>query len=197
LQAGLHRVLGALSKDLATQLSALVNAQFGGKQHSREVFEKAVAERVPVLVEQSFFTNFLSDKEVAREHRALLSHVLSTAELQATVGIDWVVCAPKSKDASKAVGSADDADEWLTSEAASKLLHVSRTHLNTLADSGELGDIRRTHGRHRRISKVKLLQYKERTQERQSKGLDAMVTASQKLGLYNAEFEGLPVKAGD
>jgi excisionase family DNA binding protein len=96
--------------------------------------------------------------------------------------------------ASKAAANADE--EELTSEAASKLLHVSRTHVNTLADSGALGVVRRTDGGHRRISKAALLKYKALSKERQSKGLDAMVAASQKLGLYDAELEGLPVKAG-
>lgn len=41
-----------------------------------------------------------------------------------------------------------------------------------------------------------LLKYKALSQERQAKGLDAMVAASQKLGLYDAELEGLPVKSG-
>lgn len=73
---------------------------------------------------------------------------------------------------------------------------LSRTHVNSLADSGALGVVRRTGGGHRRISKAALLRYKALSKERQSKGLDAMVAASQKLGLYDAEVESLPVKVG-
>lgn len=123
----------------------------------------------------------------AREHRALLSHVLSAAELQATVGEDWAALMQTSGASRAAAGTA--VDEALTSETASKLMHVSRTHVNSLADSGALGVVRRTGGGHRRISKAALLRYKALSKERQSKGLDAMVAASQKLGLYDAEVE--------
>lgn len=194
LLKGLHLALGAFSKDLTAQLVALLQAQLGAAKSSRKSVEKAVVESVPVLLEQAFVTSFLSGKEHAREHRAFLFHVLSAAELQATVGKDWTALM-RATAVSKAASSADE-DEELTSEAASKLLHVSRTHLNTLADSGALGVVRRTDGGHRRISKAALLKYKALSQERQSKGLDALVAASQKLGLYDAELEGLPVKAG-
>lgn len=194
LLKGLHHALGAFSKDLTAQLVVLLQAQLGAAKSSRKSVEKAVVESVPVLLEQAFVTSFLSSKEHAREHRAFLAHVLSAAELQATVGKDWTALMQATA-ASKAALSADE-DEELTSEAASKLLHVSRTHLNTLADSGALGVVRRTDGGHRRISKAALLKYKALSQERQSKGMDAMVAASQKLGLYDAELEGLPVKAG-
>jgi excisionase family DNA binding protein len=193
LLTGLHLALGAFSKDLTAQLVALVHAQLAATRPSRKTVEKAVVENVPLLLEQAFVTSFLSGKEQAREHRAFLSHVLSAAELQATVGKDWTGLM-QAAGASKAAANADE--EELTSEAASKLLHVSRTHVNTLADSGALGVVRRTDGGHRRISKAALLKYKALSKERQSKGLDAMVAASQKLGLYDAELEGLPVKAG-
>ncbi len=194
LLAGLHLALGAFSKDLTAQLVALVHAQLGATKPSRKTVEKAVVESVPVLLEKAFVTSFLSGKEHAREQRAFLSHVLSAAELQATVGKDWKALM-QATGAPKAAASADE-DEELTSEAASKLLHVSRTHINSLADSGALGVVRRTDGGHRRISKAALLEYKALSRGRQSKGLDAMVAASQKLGLYDAELEGLPIKAG-
>lgn len=196
LLKGLHLALGAFSKDLTAQLVVLLQTQLGAAKPSRKTVEKAVVESVPVLLEQAFVTSFLSGKAHAREHRAFLSHVLSAAELQATVGKDWSALMQATA-ASKAASNADaDDDEELTSEAASKLLHVSRTHLNMLADSGALGTIRRTDGGHRRISKAALLKYKALSQERQAKGLDAMVAASQKLGLYDAELAGLPVRTG-
>jgi len=195
LLAGLHLALGAFSKDLAADLVALVHAQLGATQPSRKSVEKAVVEIIPALLEQAFVRSFLSGEEQAREHRAFLAHVLSAAELQATVGTDWWPMLLQATGASNA-GASADAGEWLTSEAASKLLHVSRTHLNTLADSGALGVVRRTHGGHRRISKAALLKYKTLSQQRQSKGFDAMTAASQKLGLYDADLEGHPAKAG-
>lgn len=74
-------------------------------------------------------------------------------------------------------------------------MHVSRTHLNTLADSGALGYVRRTDGGHRRISKAALLKYKATSRQRQAKGLDATVAASQRLALYGAELASLPGRA--
>lgn len=191
--AELHLALDAFSKDLTARLVAQVHAQLGAAKPSRETVEKAVVESVPVLLEQAFITSFLSSKEHAREQRAFLSHVLSAAELQATVGKDWTALILATR-TPKAAASADQ-DERLTSEAASKLLHVSRTHINSLADSGALGVVLRTDGGHRRISKAALLKYKELSQRRQSKGLDAMVAASQELGLYDSEVDGLPIKA--
>jgi excisionase family DNA binding protein len=194
LLAGLHLALGSFTKDLTAQLVAVVHAQLAATKPSSKMVEKAVVECVPALLEQAFVTSFLSSKEHAREHRALLSHVLSAAELQATVGEDWAALMQTSGASKVAVSAAED--EELTSETASKLLHVSRTHVNSLADSGALGVVRRTGGGHRRISKAALLRYKALSKERQSKGLDAMVAASQKLGLYDAEVESLPVKVG-
>ena len=81
----------------------------------------------------------------------------------------------------------DESDE-LTSEEAAKLLYVSRTRLNTLVDTGRLGEVPRTAGRHRRISKATVLQYKADSKKRQEKGLKAMIKASERLGLYDEEF---------
>ncbi len=194
LLKGLHVALDAFSKDLTAQLVVLVHAQLRAAKSTRKTVEKTVVECVPALLEQAFVTSFLSGKAHAREHRAFLSHLLSMVELQAAVGKDWSSLMQATA-ASKADSSADEEAE-LTSEAASRLLHVSRTHVNSLADSGALGVVRRTDGGHRRISKAGLLKYKATSQERQAKGLDAMMAASQKLGLYDAELEGLPIKAG-
>jgi excisionase family DNA binding protein len=116
----------------------------------------------------------------------MLAHVLSTIEVQ-TMGLSGEANSPSS---ASALEPADDTE--LTSEAAAKLLHVSRSHLNTLADSGALGEVRRTAGNHRRISKAALLEYKVHSKERQAKGLDAMMQASRKLGLYDDELAGVP-----
>ena len=93
------------------------------------------------------------------------------------------------------IDAAPDETDELTSEEAAKLLHVSRTHLNTLVDTGRLGEVSRTAGRHRRISKAAVLQYKAASKERQAKGLDAMAEASERLGLYDQELEGVPVRS--
>jgi excisionase family DNA binding protein len=188
LDRGLHFALDGLAKDLAAHLITLVESQFAGGKASRKAVEKIVTAQVPALLEQSFITSFLAAETAVRARRTVLAHLLSTAELRATVGAGAGMLA----EAGAASGA--DEDDGLTSEAAAKLLHVSRTHLNGLADAGALGVVRRTDGGHRRISKAALLEYKARSRERQTKGLDAMMAASQKLGLYDEELAGLPVR---
>lgn len=190
---GVQVALDALSKDVASQLVVLLRTQLAAAKPSRNVVEKALVEAVPAALERAFVTSFLSGESVARERRAVLAHLLSSAELQAAVGGDWT--APMEARTFTKAASKVHEDEELTSEAASRLLHVSRTHLNTLADSGVLGSVRRTDGGHRRISKAALLKYKAASRQRQAKGLDATVAASQKLGLYDVELAGLPVQA--
>jgi excisionase family DNA binding protein len=190
LLKGLHFALNGFAKDFAAQFLALVEEQFAAGKASRKAVEKVVAAQVPALLEQGFITSFLADDASVRQHRAVLAHLLSAAELQATVGAGLTALP-----GAIAASSADEDDE-LTSEAAAKLLRVSRTHLNALADSGVFGVVRRTDGGHRRITKAALLKYKAKSQQRQAKGLDAMMAASQKLGLYDDELAGLPVRAG-
>jgi len=183
----LRFVLGDITEALASKLTSLVHAQLGRKKVSTSAVEKAVTASVPGLLEEAFIAGLLVNKAAARQ-RAMLLHLLSTVQVQ-SLGLD--------KTLSQGVAAIPEAvaDEELTSEAAAKLLHVSRSHLNTLADSGVLGEIRRTAGNHRRKSRTALLDYKVRSKERQAKGLDAMMEASQKLGLYGDELAGVPRRA--
>ncbi len=190
LVGGLHVAFEGMAKELATKVNALIAQQLG-RQVASKTIEQKVAAMMPAVLEQAFILDFLQDnQESARHRRAILSHLLSAAELQYSVGSLLLV--PFAGMSSKAAPS--DAEE-LTSEAASKLLHVSRTHLNTLVDTGQLGDVRRTAGGHRRISKAAVLQYKAASKDRQAKGLDAMVEASDRLGLYDKELDGIPVRS--
>jgi excisionase family DNA binding protein len=185
----LHAAFGSLAKALGTQVNAVIAQQLD-QQAASKTIERKVADAMPTLLEQAFIVDFLQDKKSARHRRAILAHLLSTAELQ-----NFADSALKVPVATLPVEAVPEDAEELTSEDAAKLLHVSRTHLNTLVDSGELGEIRRTAGRHRRISKAAVLRYKAASQERQSKGLDAMVQASERLGLYDRELDGVPVRS--
>ncbi|MFM0134386.1 helix-turn-helix domain-containing protein [Paraburkholderia sediminicola] len=80
----------------------------------------------------------------------------------------------------------------LTSEEAAKLLHVSRSHLNRLVDEGKLDGVRYTQGGYRRIQRAAVLAYKEEIKTTQKKGLNRMVEASERMGLYDKELEELP-----
>ena len=187
---GLHVAFEGITKALVAKVNTLIAQQLG-RQAASKTIEQKVAAMMPVVLEQAFILDFLQDnQDSARLRRAILSHLLSAAELQNVGGS--VLIAPLAGMPSEAAPT--DAEE-LTSEAASKLLHVSRTHLNTLVDTGQLGEVRRTAGGHRRISKAAVLQYKAASKDRQAKGLDAMVEATERLGLYDSELDGIPVRS--
>lgn len=187
LLSAVHAAFNGFANALGAQVGAVV-AQQVAQQAAIKTIEKKVVAAMPALLEQAFIADFLLDKDSAHHRRAILAHLLSTAELQKFTGSDLKVPLAASIDAVP-----DEADE-LTSEDAAKLLHVSRTHLNTLVDTGQLGEVRRTAGRHRRIPKAAVLQYKAASKERQAKGLDAMSEASERLGLYDQELDGVPVR---
>lgn len=188
LRSAFHAAFNGFANALGAQVSAVV-AQQVARQAASKTIEKKVAAAMPALFEQAFIADFLLDKDSAHHRRAILAHLLSTAELQKFTGSNLKVPLATSIDAAP-----DETDE-LTSEEAAKLLHVSRTHLNTLVDMGRLGEVCRTAGRHRRIPKAAVLQYKAASKERQAKGLDAMAEASERLGLYDQELEGVPVRS--
>ncbi len=78
-------------------------------------------------------------------------------------------------------------DQVLSSEEAAKLLHVSRTRINMLIDSGQLGQVTRTADGHRRVAQSAVLTYMVERKERRARALDAMVEATERLGLYDTE----------
>lgn len=81
-----------------------------------------------------------------------------------------------------------------SSEEITSDLHVSRTHLNALADAGVLGPVRRTEGGHRRLVKAEVMRYLKEAQDRQLKGVQDMMSASDELGLYEDEAKALRPK---
>lgn len=85
-------------------------------------------------------------------------------------------------------------DEVVTSEEAAKLLHVSRTHVNKLVEKGELGEVRKTEGGHRRILRSAVMSYKEKSKASQLKGLEQMMAASAALGHYDDEMNNVPLR---
>jgi excisionase family DNA binding protein len=178
--SGLHLAFDGFAKTLVTKVNAVIAQQLAQQPSSGAVITQKVADEMPALLEEAFIVDFLQDEASARRRRAILTHLLSAAELQSVTHTPVPVAV---------------AAQELTSEAAAKLLHVSRSHLNTLVDAGQLGEVRRTPGGHRRIAKAAVLQYKAASRERQTQGLSAMVEASERLGLYEEELAGLPVRA--
>ncbi|MFB9125726.1 DNA-binding protein [Paraburkholderia dipogonis] len=84
--------------------------------------------------------------------------------------------------------------EDLSLEAAAQFLGVSRTFVRSLIDDGKLPSrIDKTGGgRIRRIPTSALRVYREKMRVRQRAGLQQMMEASERAGLYDAEIEDLP-----
>jgi excisionase family DNA binding protein len=85
---------------------------------------------------------------------------------------------------------------YLSSDQAARLLNVSRACFDKLVRAGELPAIHAPSGGRRRFSKVQLLDYKRRRRIVQRDGLTRMMTATARMGLYDAELKGLPRRAG-
>lgn len=185
LASGLHFALENVAQSLAAQVTEAITARTK-RQANSEVIGQVVRDVLPGFLEKEFTQGLLKNQAIARKRRAMLMHLLAAADVQAFV--DGPAEAPTDV-------VAEDDGEQLTSEGAAKLLHVSRTHLNTLLDAGALGDVSRTAGGHRRVSKAAVLAYKADSKVRQAKGLDAMAQASQRIGLYNDELVGVPRRA--
>ena len=173
----LHVALGGLAGSMSTHLASILAKETKG--FTAKEIGRVVARAMPQVLETEFKRELLASEPGARKRRVLLAHVLTGVDAREIIAV--------------AADSADDEDA-LTSEQASMLLHMSRTHVNSLLDSGALGPVTRTVGGHRRVSRAAVLAYKQQSKKRQAKGLEAMAQASQRLGLYEGELDGIPRK---
>jgi len=164
LASGLHFALENVAQSLVAQLTEAI-ATRTKRQVNSEAIGQVVRDVLPGFLEKEFTQGLLKNQAAARRRRAMLMHLLTAADVQAFA--DGSAETPME-------GTVEDKDESLTSEAAAKLLHVSRTHLNTLLDAGALGGVSRTVGGHRRISKAVVLAYKASSKARQAKGLEGV-----------------------
>jgi excisionase family DNA binding protein len=169
------------SDALAAQIADVVRSLTGRMLEDVSASRQAGRVSAPKLMKQvmtSIVQSLLLDDAVAQRQRTVLARLLLTANLR-KAGIPASLQSPALDD--------DADDPLLSSEEAAKLLHVSRTHINMLIDSGKLGEITRTVGGHRRIAKTAVLKYKVESKQRRARGLDAMVKSSERLGLYDTE----------
>ena len=178
---GLRFALADVADSLAAGVSSAIVSEAKGRAATADVIRKTVKDLMPSLLESEFLRRLVENEQGARQQRAVIIHLLSSADMGGT----------RSRPRPVDTGKPED-EEALTSAQAAELLHVSRTHVNTLLDSGVLGPVMRTAGHHRRISKGAVLAYKEESKKRQARGLDVMVQATERLGLYDAELEGVP-----
>lgn len=193
IEAGLHARVRDMVSGMSEFLVSRLRSRYideGSPPRSYD-WGEILATVIPTLLADAFESEFTGSSELARRRRAMLAHLLSTAELMSLSG--KVIAASAPSPAPRVTGSERESGE-LTSEEAAKLLHVSRTHLNTLVDEGKLGQVRHTEGGHRRIPRAAVLAYRENTKKAQKKGLDRMVEASGRMRLYDEELEGLPVR---
>ena len=182
---GLRFALADVADSLAAGVSSAIVSEAKGRAATADVIRKTVKDLMPSLLESEFLRRLVENEQGARQQRAVIIHLLSSADMGGT----------RSRTRLADTGKPED-EEALTSAQAAELLHLSRTHVNTLLDSGALGPVMRTAGLHRRISKGAVLAYKEESKKRQARGLDAMVQATERLGLYDAELEGVPRRSG-
>ena len=185
--SGLHFALGNMAESVADRVSSAIAEQIQTRKVNMEVSRQIVTSAMPSTLESEFVRELLDDKEDSRKRRAMLVHVLSAADVR---GINANVAMMQDV----APATVED-DELLTSQDAAKLLHVSRTHMNMLIDTGKLGAVSITDGGHRRIARSVVLAYKKRAKARQVLGLAEMVGTSARLGLYAGEIANTPRRA--
>jgi hypothetical protein len=89
-------------------------------------------------------------------------------------------------------------DQKIDSNEAAKLLFVSPSHFDALVRSGRVTATRCTSdGPQQLFSKVALLAYKKRVKARQRSALRTLMEATDRMGLYDAERDGLQPSATD
>jgi excisionase family DNA binding protein len=170
--AGLHAEVRDMVSGMSDFLVSRLKSRYNDERSPPGSYDwdELSATVIPTLLADAFENEFIGSSELARRRRAMLAHLLSTAELMSLPG--KVVDTSASLPAPRATGSEPETDE-LTSEEAAKFLHVSRTHLNTLVDEGKLGEIRHTEGGHRRSLERLYLRIKTRLGLRSERGWPA------------------------
>ena len=90
-----------------------------------------------------------------------------------------------------------DKDGLLTVEETAKLLFVSQSHVHKLLQRGDLTAIQDTPESAVHVLRTAVLEYRKKMRAAQKAGLDAIVEASDRLGLYEMELEDLPHRRKD
>lgn len=101
---------------------------------------------------------------------------------------------PKTADTRTSARSKSARGKELGSKAAAKLLHISLSYISELADAGVFRPTRRSKGGRRMLLRAAVLSYKSESRTRQAKGLKVAMAATHRLGLYDEELVGLPVR---
>ena len=177
--------LGGIATDVARALGRVLRAKQRQKASAADVGH-AMQDATPELLEEAFKHHLLGNETDAHRRRIALLHLLTSVEAATLEG---------GASMGPAAEPPAQVPQTMTSEQAAKLLGVSRSHVNSLVDSGGLPSSR-THGGHRRIARSAVLDYQVRMKAGQAKGLDDMSTASARLGLYADDLAGVPPRPG-
>jgi excisionase family DNA binding protein len=92
------------------------------------------------------------------------------------------------------MGQRNTGDEDLTCEEAAEILHVSVVYLGKLIAEQRLVGVRPDRKGEFLIPRASVLAYKKNVKRRQRAGLDQMIAASERSGLYESELEDIPVR---
>jgi excisionase family DNA binding protein len=84
--------------------------------------------------------------------------------------------------------------DGLTIEQAAQLLFVSQTYIRQLVAEGRLSCLRATPAGDLQIPRAAALAYRSQMKKEQREGLDKMVRATDRMGMYDAEAEQLPTR---
>jgi excisionase family DNA binding protein len=176
----LQLALDSFARALAKKVLALISPSLPDQATCIKI-RQSLDEQFAGLLEAEFANDLLRDlAKTSVEKRTLLTHLLTEANVKALT----IEGLPKENVVDLDVESAA---EFLTSEEAAKMLRLSRTHVNALIDAGKLGDILKTEGGHRRVTRGAVLDYLEARKVTQRKGIEQMMEESAKMGLYKDE----------
>ena len=95
------------------------------------------------------------------------------------------------------VNARGSADELMADDEAAALLHVTRAYLDTLIAEERLGEVSHAPDGERRVRRAAVLAYRNVMKAEQKEGLGRMIEASERMGLYDAEADGLSVRKAE
>jgi excisionase family DNA binding protein len=150
----LDPISNLLAEEILERLVAVIERQNFENEDLRLALSTQIKLAFPELIRDTLLVHFYGGNRRVQENRARFIHLLSAAKLE-SMGCAAVENA--FSDTSSTTNSDPDSD--LTSTEAAKLLHVSKGQIKLLAESGQLGELRRTFGGHRRISMNGVLNY--------------------------------------
>jgi hypothetical protein len=131
LKQALKPIATALSEELAALLAAVMDVR---KKKTLDRLSQALGDALPALLQRVIEDDLLADSDAARERRATLVAALRAPEMPARP--------QQTKSAGKRPGlAADESNDWMSADAAARLLNVSSARVKKLSQDGKLGHV--------------------------------------------------------